>query len=472
MTMSVFQSLLPPVYRAKLRMDSLVAMLRPSPLDRLSEEGRARERHRRMALTSMASATGKVISIATSLISIPLTLHYLGAERYGVWLTISSLTAMLSFADLGLGNGVLNRIAGAHGRDDRAAIRQYVSSAYAVLTPLAVLVLTGFLVAGIFGPWKYVFNIHGPAAQREVGPAMAAFAACFAVAIPAGVIQRVQMGLQEGFQSSLWQCGSSLLALAALLVAISLHAGLPWLVVALLGAPSVGGLLNSLLFFGRLQPDISPRFNAISRGALTDIGHTGLLFFVLQTVGAVAYASDNVIVARALGADKVPLYAVPNQLFTVIPMLLAMVLAPLWPAYGEAISRQDNAWVKKTLKRSLLASVGFAGVASLLLVVGAPLILRLWVGRAVDPPILLLVGLGAWKVVEAGGNALAMFLNGANVVRFQVMVATVTGACALGLKVILIQMIGVAGPPWGALIAYSLCCILPLYIFIRRRFAF
>jgi len=51
-------------------------------------------------------------------VTVPLTLNYLGSEHYGLWMTISSVSVMLGFADLGIGNGVLNAVADAYGRDD------------------------------------------------------------------------------------------------------------------------------------------------------------------------------------------------------------------------------------------------------------------------------------------------------------------------------------------------------------------
>ena len=38
---------------------------------------------------------------------VPLALDYLGPERYGIWLTLSSFLALLGFMDLGLGNAVM-----------------------------------------------------------------------------------------------------------------------------------------------------------------------------------------------------------------------------------------------------------------------------------------------------------------------------------------------------------------------------
>ena len=91
-----------------LLLGNLVRLL---PFDTATQEGRAKERHRRIVLSAIASAMAKIISITTALISVPLTLHYLGPERYGMWMTISSLAALLAFADLGIGNGMLNAIA-------------------------------------------------------------------------------------------------------------------------------------------------------------------------------------------------------------------------------------------------------------------------------------------------------------------------------------------------------------------------
>ena len=51
----------------------------------------------------------------------PLTVHYLGAERYGVWLTISSLLTWMSMTDFGLaGNALVNVLAEASGKDDQS----------------------------------------------------------------------------------------------------------------------------------------------------------------------------------------------------------------------------------------------------------------------------------------------------------------------------------------------------------------
>jgi len=433
-----------------------------TPFEQQTPEGRAKERHRRVALTAAAAALAKLLSVTAALISIPLTLQYLGVERFGMWMTISSLIAMLAFADFGIANGVLSAVADAHGRDDGAAIQRFVSSGFFMLSGIALVLIGGFAAVYAHVPWHAVFNVQTELARTESGPALAVFGVCFALAIPLAVVQRVQMGLQQGFTASLWQCVGSVFALSGVIVAIELQAGLPWLVLALAGAPLLAAAGNSLHFYCYARPELRPRWCWATAEAARRVAAIGGLFFVLQLTVALAFTSDSIVIAQLLGASAVAQYAVPEKLFGLITLALAMVLAPLWPAYGEALARGDSAWVRYTLRNSILTAVGIAASVSVALVILAPAILHLWVGIAVVPQLVLLIALAVWKVVESVGIASAMFLNGARVVRFQVLCAVPTALCAVFLKVTLVPQIGVSGVVWGTLIAYVGLTLLPL----------
>ena len=65
-----------------LRLQQIRLVMRFSAFDTTTEEGRSNERHRRILLTGLAAAFSKIVSVGTVFISIPLTLHYLGAERF------------------------------------------------------------------------------------------------------------------------------------------------------------------------------------------------------------------------------------------------------------------------------------------------------------------------------------------------------------------------------------------------------
>src|SRR5215203_2890639 len=123
---------------------------------------------------------------------------------YRFWVTISSLTAMLALADLGMGNGLLNAISEANGKDDREAARKYVSSAFFMLSGIAVSLAVLFAVIHPWVPWTRVFNVSSSQAVAEAGPAVAVFAGCFLAGIPLSVARQTQIGYQEGVATNLW----------------------------------------------------------------------------------------------------------------------------------------------------------------------------------------------------------------------------------------------------------------------------
>ena len=83
--------------------------------------------------------SARLVSLGTSIVTVRLTFNYLGAERYGMWMTISSFVMMLAFADFGMSNGLVNLVADALGREDRETARRAASSAFWMLSGVAAI---------------------------------------------------------------------------------------------------------------------------------------------------------------------------------------------------------------------------------------------------------------------------------------------------------------------------------------------
>jgi O-antigen/teichoic acid export membrane protein len=453
-----FQQLLP----------RMKGFFRPLSVRLANQHDRARERHQRAAYTAAAATLARVVGLLTALVTIREALAYLGTERFGLWMTICSLQTFLVFADLGIGNGVLNAVAGASGRGDIGEVRQYIDSGVLLLGTLSILSLLVLAATYQYVQLGAFFNLHSALALQEVRPAILTFAICFAIEITVGLIQRVQLGLQLGFVSNVWQIVGSLLALMSVLTVIQLKGSLPLLVLAFCGAPLLAKLLNACFFFWRLQPGLTPTFRFVSWGATRKIARLAFLFVVLNIAVAVAFQSDNLLISHILGPEAVTQYSVPQKLFTLISMGVATLIEPLWPAYAEAISRGDGHWVRKTLVRSLIASVVLASVMGTMFVFVGPNLIRLWTRDTVHAGLVLLTGLGLWAVIQAGGNAVAMFLNGASIVKPQVILAVVFGGCALAVKIGFVRRWGIDAMPWATLLSYLCLTALPYAIIVPR----
>ena len=444
-------------------------ILQLTPFDTATSEGRSHERFRRASLSAAASAMAKGIALITTLVSVPLTLGYLGSDRFGVWMTLSSVVALLGFTDLGIGNSLLNGVAHAAGRDDRQLIRINVSNGIAMLT--AVAAGFGLLFAAVYGhiPWARVFNVELAATLDEVGLAAAVLVACFLIGLPASALPQVRAGLQQGYVNSIFVGVGNILALGLVIWAIQMQLGLPWLVLAMAGAPLVATLVNGSALVVRTSW-LRPRLHDVNLGVARSLLRVGLLFLVLQLAVAVAFTSNSIVIAAMIGPSAVADYAVVSKLFMIPTLLAGLALGPLWPAYREAISRGDIQWVRRTLRRSIRLSLSAAGLVSAVLVVlGLPLI-AVWVGTSVEPSFQLILAVGIWTTLSAVGTAVAMLLNGAQAMRFHVVSAVLMATANILLSIALTARIGVAGVVWGSVIAYSVFTLVPMALYLPRLF--
>jgi len=107
----------------------------------------------------------KGVSIAISLIIVPLTINYINPSRYGIWLTISSIVGWFSFFDIGLTQGLRNKFAIAKANNDDSLIQTYVSTTYALLALIFSGVWIIFIIANQFLNWASILNV--PDAMRN-----------------------------------------------------------------------------------------------------------------------------------------------------------------------------------------------------------------------------------------------------------------------------------------------------------------
>ncbi len=384
-------------------------------------------------------------------------------------MVLISIIAAMGFADLGIGNGLMNAISEAFGKDDRRLARQHLTSALALMLAIAAALAVVGAIVYPFLPWTRLLNVKSAAAAAEGAKAFLVLYASFILNIPLGVIGRAQSGLQRGYAAQIVNAVGSVLSLGAILIVIAFRANLVWLVSALLFAGIISALLNAWILFHE-HPWLLPRWNAYSAASARKIFNLGILFFVLQCAFTLAYTSDNIVIDQVLGAAAVALYAVPQKLFAFVSSVVSMAINPLWPAYGEAISRGDVAWVKRAFFRSLWLVLAITIPVCTALVFAGPWILRVAVGKSLHAPLSLLIVLAVWAVVNSVSMVVGIMLNGAGILKEQMVVSVVVSLLNLGLSIYLTRRLGVIGVCLGSILT-QMAITLPVYsIVIRNQF--
>jgi O-antigen/teichoic acid export membrane protein len=81
-------------------------------------------------------ASGMVVTVINTVVmmaAFPIYLHFLGYEKYGVWLVLATVLSFAQLGNLGIGQAVMKLVAEEHGRGNIDGIQKYVTTALALL---------------------------------------------------------------------------------------------------------------------------------------------------------------------------------------------------------------------------------------------------------------------------------------------------------------------------------------------------
>ncbi len=425
-----------------------------------SASQRSTVRYRRAVLSGLTSLFAKLIVLVTTVVSVPLTFRYLGMDRYGLWMTLTSIVLFLGFADFGIGNGLASAIFEAHGKEDRRLAHRQTSCGFFLLVSFAVAILLVLAAVYPFVPWGRLFGTSTALAAREAGPSTAILIACAALSMPLGTVLRVQIGYQQGFVGDLWNAAGNALALAGILYVTRSGGGLPLLVLAAAGAPVLLTTLNWIVQFFYVRPWLRPSLALFERKGAVALAAVGGLFFVQQCFGLLYYVSDNLVIARTMGAAQVAQFAVLQRIFS-IGLVAQYFMVPLWPAIGEAIARGDLPWAHRTIRRAVVASVLLGTVCAVCLLLSSRYLMKRWSGIDAGSIDSLRVGFAVWIVLVGYIAAMNAILNQPGTMVRHLKLFGAGALCSLGLKIVFAMHGSLAGVIWATVLGFGVVYVVP-----------
>ncbi len=427
-----------------------------------SEQAAAKRRTRRLLQGAASTTLSKAVVLAVNALTIPITIRYLGTEAFGVWVTISTILSMLLVLDLGVANSLTNFLSEAYAQDSRGHASTYATTALALVSGFAlVLGLAGWLLWPWLH-WESLFHLTGSSVGGAlVGRAVAAAFLVFLFGLPASLAPKILGGYQELRAASLFQAFGAVCNLLSVLVLTRLHAGLVALVTASSAALVLANLLCLLWIWAFHKPWLTPKLSHFSRGAARRMVQSGSEFFVLQLASLVVFNSDNLVVTHYLGPVQVASYSVAWRLVGYAMVAQTLMAPSLWPAFSEAFSRGDLAWIRRTFARTLWLTMGLAVAFCTFFALGGRTLIALWASRSAVPSEQLLLLMCAWTLICTFMNNTSMVLVSKGETRLQAYLSLLAAALNLALSIFWVQRIGASGVILGTVVSYVLLLIVP-----------
>lgn len=428
--------------------------------DQSQAEERGTRRYTRALASSGAGLVSQAVQIGTALLTVPLALNYLGSERYGLWMTLSSVAIVITFADLGVGIGLQNELARCLGAGDRTGAQAALSVGSAFYLSIFALIMLVCMPLVARVPWGKWIAVESAVARAEMVPAFRVVILGLAVGLLAGLAQRVLDAHQQGYQSQLAMTGGRVISVACLLLAIQWKGGMATLVATVVVVPYLFVLGTGIRFAIR-EHWLIPSLRAVRLSTLKGLLATGGIGLLAVAAYAVLCNGAPFVIATRWGAGQVTSYAVTMRIVTLATGMLFVLLSPLWPAYGEAFARGDTDWVRTAFRRSLSAAAPLFGAGFIVLALfGRPLI-RFWTGSdAAVPSASLLWACAVFGLLSIWNVAASTLLNGLGHFLGQ---GTYGLACAIGFLWLSSQSPGgwgIEGVIWIIDAGYTLRCAL------------
>ncbi len=409
---------------------------------------------RELAMFFATSVAARGIGIVCQMIQVPIVMHSLGAEAFGLWMTVVSLTSFASFADFGMGIGVQNRVAEAFAHEQMAEARELFSTAFLFLSAIAIVLAAGLGAVVACIDFASVFRLSDPETIAQAPGAALALVLLFCAGFPFGLAQRLAFGRQAGWMINVTQAGGSLAALAMVAVAAALGWGLAAMVA---GAQGMLVLANVVLLASQLGSLrwSGPELLVFRLALLRELLRLGTSFSVQQVMTGILFSLPQVIISAFLGAAAVTPYNLVQRLFNLFAVIQNAFMLPLWPAYSKAKAKREFDWMRRTLRHSIRATA-VCVVAPM--AVGAWFagdIIHLWVGGSAAAPEAALVWLlFLWNAIVFFQQPFSYLLAGVSEIRRVAYYSVFSAVSSLALMWMLARPLGAPGVALGLILGY------------------
>ena len=352
------------------------------------------------------------------LLMVPLTLDCLGAYQNGVWLTISSLLVWIDQMDIGLGNGLRNRLAMFQARGESDEAQKIVSSTMAMLVCIIIplfLVFSAIIWLGNI----YAFLNVDPNSIPELQTALQCAVTLVCITFVLKFIGNVYMGMQLPAVSNLLMAlGQTIALIATWLLFLNHHATFYNIVAVNTAAPMLVYLSAYPITFYWKYPLLRPRVKSVNLRTAVQLGNLGLKFFWLQIAAIIQFMTANILISHFFTPEMVTPYQVAYRYLSLLMVFFSIVCMPFWNATTDAYERHDTTWIEQaSRKMNLLTALIFVAASVMTLV--SPWVYDIWVGDKCTVPFGMTCMMALYICLLILCMRYSYFLNGIGALRLQ-----------------------------------------------------
>lgn len=339
----------------------------------------------------------KGVAMLISLFSMPLYIKYFNNdEALGLWYTILSLLNWILICDLGLGNGLRNRLTEALAVGDSERSKSYISSTYAALGVIMMPIMAAGAIIIQFVNLNSFFNISQElisASTLRITLTILWTSIC--VHLIFKTINVVIYAIQKSSLNNIISLVVSIIPLVyiAIFKGDNMEQNLIALTVVHVIASNVPLLIATfILFHTKALRDSVPSMKSCSYQVAKSMLGFGVQFFGAQIFFMFLTTTNEIIITKMFSSADVVDYSIYYRLFTLVGSLFMLALTPLWSKVTKDLAQKKYDKIIKT-NRVLYALSALATVGEFVMVLCCQFVVNIWLQEeaiAVSYPVALI----------------------------------------------------------------------------------
>jgi O-antigen/teichoic acid export membrane protein len=379
-------------------------------------------------------------SVVINLIMVPLTLNYLNPEKYGIWLTLVSIAGWIEFLDIGLGNGLRNKLAEAMAVNDTNMAKKLVSTTYAMVTIMSTSIFVLFFLINPLINWSKVLNTSS-GIEHELHIITIIVIGFFSLRFILQLINTILLANQKPAVNSFITFISNIVALLVVYVFTIVSKGSLFNLSLIMGLHPLALIVVSLYYFNNKYKAIKPGLKYIDFSQIKLLAGLGVKFFIIQLSCIVLYTSDNFIISNLFGPAQVSVYSIAYKYFGITATIFTIINMPFWSAYTEAYQKGDYEWIK-SINYKLRQAWVVVTILGLLLLIFSNFMFKAWIGNSLKIPLILSIFMFLYHSLQNWANIYIYFINGIARIKLQTVWALISAIINIPMSIFLAKYMG------------------------------
>ena len=373
----------------------------------------------------LASFIIKGWSAIVVLLLVPVTLHCLGDYRNGVWLTISSILLWIDQMDIGLGNGLRNRLAIHIAHQEITEAKQTISSTIAMLIcivfPLLIVLILLTWTTDVYG---FLNIIPEEIPELRIALVYAIVFVCMTFVMK--FIGNFYMGMQLPAVSNLLiALSQTVILIVTWVLYINGKATFMAIAIANTASPLLIYFLAYTYTFYVQYPELRPSFRLVNLHSALELGNLGLKFFWIQIASVIQFMTTNLLISNFYTPALVTPYQIAYRYISLSMVIFTIICMPFWNATTDAYERNDTAWIRKANQKMNWMVTGIFTLL-LIMIILSPWVYQIWIGDECQVPIGMTIMVALYNLILIMSMRYAYFLNGVGALRLQLYMTIMT----------------------------------------------